>query len=651
MTAMREAHAISRNGACWLLASAAITLSPHVATLPQWTSVLSALLLAWQAWRILRSAPLPPKWLLLVIAGAAIVGVVLSFRTPVGKDPGVALLAAFLSLKLLESRVARDGYAVVFLCYFMQLAQFFESQSMATAGLTLMGTAITTAALTTLNTDRLTLRSRLKLSALMLAQALPFMLALFVLFPRIESPLWGLPADAFNSMSGLSDSMSPGSISELSLSGAVAFRVRFDTAPPPPAQLYWRGPVLAQFDGRTWRSAVTHGGGQRPYTTNGPAVDYELTLEPHNRPWLFALELPDAAPADGWFAHDYQLLSRTPVRKRIRYALRAYPTTHAGMDERDEVLRESLRLPAGFNPRTRALAQTLREQTSGTRELIDAALGFYRHNPFVYTLSPPVLGRDSVDEFLFDTHRGFCEHFASSFVFLMRAAGVPARVVTGYQGGEINPVDQYLVVRQSDAHAWAEAWVEGEGWRRVDPTATVAPSRIERGLADAMPVGEPLPLALRPTLPWLRELRFRWEAVGNSWNQWVLGYNPQRQKELLRRLGMHSPDWYAMTLAMSVICGVLMLGLTAWALSQRAKVDPVQRPWLALSRRLARIGLQKLAWEGPADYAQRVGAARPALREAMNDAAQFYASLRYGRRRVDRDTLRQLRTRINAIHP
>lgn len=648
---MREAHALDRNSAGWLLASATITLAPHATSLPQWTSALAALLLAWQGWRILRHAPPPPRWLLLAIVGAAIVGVVLSFRTPVGKDPGVALLAAFLSLKLLESRNARDGYAVVFLCYFMQLAQFFESQSIATAGLTLVGTGITTAALTTLNTVRLTARARLKLSALMLAQALPFMLALFVLFPRIESPLWGLPADAFNAMSGLSDSMSPGSISELSLSGAVAFRARFNTAPPAPAQLYWRGPVMAQFDGRTWRPATTRGSGQRPYVTSGPAVEYELTLEPHNRPWLFALELPDAAPPEGWFTHDYQLLSRTPVRKRIRYALRAYPATRAGMEEREDVLRENLRLPSGFNPRTRELAQTLRGQTSGTRELINVALEFYRRNPFTYTLSPPLLGRDSVDEFLFDTRSGFCEHFASSFVFLMRAAGVPARVVTGYQGGEINPVDQYLVVRQSDAHAWAEAWIEGEGWRRIDPTATVAPSRIERGLADAMPVGEPLPLALRPTLPWLRELRFRWEAVGNSWNQWVLGYNPQRQKELLRRLGMRSPDWYAMTLAMSVICGVLMLGLTAWALSQRTRVDPVQRTWLALSRRLARIGLQRLAWEGPADYAQRVGAARPALREAMNDAARLYASLRYGQRSADRNALRQLRTLINAIHP
>lgn len=642
---------IERARATWLAGSVALTLAPHVAHLPDWLIAFAALMLLSQCWIILHGSRLPPRWLLLIAAAGVVMGVVLTYRSPIGKGPGIALLTAFLCLKLLEARSPRDGYVVVFLCYFMQLAQFFVNQSIATAGITLLGTVVTTAALTTLNSPLLGTAERLRLSGLMLAQAVPFMLILFVLFPRVDKPLWGLPSDAFGGATGLSDSMTPGSISELTLSGAIAFRVRFDGAPPPAAQRYWRGPVMNDFDGRTWRVAAARTLEKLPYRATGPRTTYELTLEPHNRPWLFALELSGSTPDQAMMMSDYQLVSRTPVRSRLRYSLSAYTAARPGRSEDPDILRAALRLPPGFNPRTHQLAQSLSADNHDTASLIAAVLRQFSLSKFAYTLAPPLLGHNSIDEFLFDTRRGFCEHFASAFVFLMRAAGVPARVVTGYQGGEINPVDDYLEVRQSDAHAWAEVWTPEKGWLRVDPTATVAPSRVQSGLATAVPDGEPLPLSLRPAYSWVREIRYRLDAVNNAWNQWVLGYNPQRQKELLESLGMIAPDWHAMTVAMSVLCGLLMLALGAWALAQRRQVDPLQRAWDRLSEKLAAGGLARNAWEGPLDYAERVGRARPELAEMMREIACDYSGLRYGANRslAPNKAARSLLDKINRM--
>lgn len=271
-------------------------------------------------------------------------------------------------------------------------------------------------------------------------------------------------------------------------------------------------------------------------------------------------------------------------------------------------------------------------------------LDHFRKENYFYTLTPPLLGENSIDQFMFETRRGFCEHYASAFVFAMRAAGIPARVVTGYQGGERNPVDGYLIVRQSDAHAWAEVWLESKGWVRVDPTAAVAPNRIEAGLASAVPAGEPLPFLVRSDLSWLRQLRFRWEAVTNTWNQWVLGYDPVRQREVLARLGMREPDWKAMTAAMAVLCGLLLLGLTVWALHKRVRTDPTVRDWNNLSRKLSRIGLARQDWEGPADYAQRVALARPELSGPLRAITELYIDLRYGKLsgKMPRQKLREM---------
>lgn len=630
MVAKRKSPSLIRTQELWLFACAVLTLLPDVEHAPVWLTVAVCTAIAWRVALWWRRAALPPRWLLtfLVIAGSA--GIFLTYRQFFGKDPGIGLLILFLALKLLELRSVRDGLAVIFLCYFLLLTHFLNEQGIGVAGFTLAALVVVTAALASLGHAGRSTAEHLRLSALMLAQAAPFMLVLFLLFPRVQGPLWGMPADAYSGMSGLSDTMSPGSISNLSLSGEIAFRVKFEGEAPSKPALYWRGPVLSFYDGRTWSAGVRQAKVSPPDTASGPTFRYSVTLEPHNKNWLFALEMPRSLPPDAILSRDYQLLSKTPVRSRIRYEMQSHLDFVPGADESAASLQSHFNLPAN-NPRTRALAEQWRRELATHEAIIGRMLNHFRQESFFYTLTPPLLGENSIDQFLFDTRRGFCEHFASAFVFAMRAAGVPARVVTGYQGGELNPVDGYLIVRQSDAHAWAEVWLESKGWVRIDPTAAIAPSRIETGLASAVSAGEPLPFLVRVDLSWLRQIRFSWEAVTNSWNQLVLGYTPERQREVLSRFGMREPDWKAMTAAMAALCGFLLLGLTLWVLHKRIRIDKTVRAWNRLSRRLARVGLARKDWEGPADYAHRVALSRPELTQSLEAIAALYIELRYGR--------------------
>jgi transglutaminase-like putative cysteine protease len=380
-------------------------------------------------------------------------------------------------------------------------------------------------------------------------------------------------------------------------------------------------------------------------------VDYEVTLEPHGKFWLFALEMPGTLPPESALTSDYQPIARQAVRNRMRYTQRAWPDAIAGVKESPNALRSALALPKNGNTRTRAIAEGWRTQHGeDSAAILAAAQDFFLRQFLIYTLNPPLLGPDIVDEFLFDTKRGFCEHFAASFVFALRAAGVPARVVAGYQGGEINPVDGYLVVRQYDAHAWAEAWIAGRGWVRVDPTAISAPGRINSNFTAAVPAGEALPFLARGDMAWLRELRYRLDAVTNGWNQWVLGYNPQRQRDLLASLGLNEPDWRNMTAILSVLCGVVMLGLTAWILRNRLRVDPALAAWRRFTARLARRGVAWHAWEGPLAFAERAARQLPADSEGIREIAALYAHLRYGQA-PEADDLAMLKAKVAAFKP
>ncbi|WP_407278556.1 DUF3488 and transglutaminase-like domain-containing protein [Aromatoleum evansii] len=633
----------------WLLAAVTATLAPHAVELPYWLIALCTSLIAIRAALLWRRGKPPRQLLILLVAIAAGIGVRLEFGHFFGKDPGVALLAVLLCLKLLESHTTRDLRAAVLLAYFLQLGLFFYNQTPGIAALALAGALLTTTTLLSLEDAAARPAAQLRTSTLLLAQGLPFMLVLFVLFPRVQGPLWGLPSDAYSGMTGLSDTMTPGSISQLGLSDAIAFRAEFNGPPPPPPQRYWRGPVLSRYDGRTWRPGFSTIAAAPGYAPSGRAYEYRLTLEPHNQPWLLALDFPAANVPKARYAGDYRLLAEQPLRTRTRVELRSYPATTVGKDESAFVLAEARRLPADVNPQGRALALEIAAKSADPAAILAGTLERMRGMGLTYTLNPPLLGTHAVDEFLFDTRQGFCEHFASAFVFLMRAAGLPARVVTGYQGGEINPVDGSLVVRQSDAHAWAEVWLAGRGWVRVDPTALSAPARIESGLSAALQEWDALPLLRRPGLDWLRDMRHRWEALSNTWNQWVLGYNSERQRDLLERIGFRQPDWRMLAMLLGVSATTLMLLLMAWAFAQRRRRDPLDAAWARFSRKLARHGAGRHPWEGPLDYGKRLAMTFPGRAAPLRAISERYASLRYGAQPADPRSVRLLARSIRRL--
>jgi len=472
------------------------------------------------------------------------------------------------------------------------------------------------------------------------------MLILFILFPRIPGPLWGLPKDAYRGLSGMSEEMAPGSVSQLSLSAEVAFRVRFTRAVPPPGQLYWRGPVLDRYDGRTWRRTEDRLYRQFSYRTEGEAVDYTVILEPHGQRWLPALDLPASLPGETEVSATFQLVRRQPVQEVLRYEMRSYPRYNTGPLQ----LQGQTQLPAGINPRTHALADEWRSRYPAPGEIVRAALTLFRREPFHYTLNPPLLpDQNSIDAFLFDTRRGFCEHYAGSFVFLLRAAGIPARVVLGYQGGERNELGGYLIVRQSDAHAWAEVWLEGQGWIRVDPTAAVAPDRVERGLYAALDDPDALPLLARRGQTWLQPLILGWDYMNNAWNEWVLAYGPERQKQWLSGLGFGPVDWQGMVLAMvAALTGVGLMVMGLQALSRRAATDPVALAYQRFCAKLARAGLARAGHEGPLAFTGRVAASRPELAARVRLIGRLYASLRYGPRQ-GQEAIRRLQRLVRKL--
>lgn len=628
----------------WLAAALALAMVPHLEHLPWWLGAQFALALAWR-WQAARvpAFALPGRWVLLLITLVTVGMVLYTYHTLFGRAAGVALLAAMVALKFLELRTLRDGMMLIFLGYFLVMANLLYTQSLPMAAYLLVILVVMLAAQVAVQRQHaaITPAALLQISVRMLLQSVPVMLILFVLFPRIPGPLWGLPKDAYSGLTGMSDEMQPGSISQLSQSDAVAFRVRFATAAPSVGQLYWRGPVLWRYDGRTWTRPEEVPRATFSYAATGAAVDYAVILEPHGKRWLFALDLPASVPAEAAVTDSLQLLRSKPVNEVLRYEMRSYPEYRTGMLSPAERFR-ALQLPNGGNPRARALAQEWQSRDPRPEVVVRAALKLFREQPFHYTLQPPLLGEEGIDEFLFATRRGFCEHYAGGFVFLMRAAAIPARVVTGYQGGETNALGGYLIVRQSDAHAWAEVWLEERGWVRVDPTAAVAPERVERGLYAAVADPTLLPFLVRRDNPWLRQFALGWDSLNNTWNEWVLAYGTDRQREFLSNLGFGPVDWRGMTMAMVVILGcmgLVMVGL--YTLRRRPPVDPVARAYQRFCAKLARRGLARETHEGPLDFAARVADRYPELAARVRLITRLYTGLRYGRLER-RDSLREL---------
>jgi len=640
--------ALSAHTRRWMITTAALTALPHLPYVEPWLGAFAILTLLWQGWAMHRQQPTPRRWLIALFAVGAAAGVLLGYQTLFGKQAGIALLVILLTLKLLESHQRRDVTVFVFLAFFLQLGLFLDTESALTAIGALVGAWSATVALLSASGERHTRRG-MRTGGLLLVQSIPFMVAMFIIFPRIPGPLWGLPKDAFAGRTGLSDTMAPGSISSLIQSGEVAFRVRFTAAPPPPAQRYWRGPVLTDFDGRQWSPRESRVMVRPEYTVQGPRVEYTLVLEPHNKHWLLGLDYPAPGIENSIYSRDLRLLKAQPVTKRLRMELAAYPEARVGLSESLASRRAALALPEQFNPRTVALGRQLARDGGNPEAIVGRALTWLREAGLQYTLSPPRLGRDTADEFLFETRQGFCEHFSSAFTVLMRAAGVPTRIVTGYQGGELNPFDQFMVVRQSDAHAWSEVWIEGRGWVRVDPTAAANPVRISQGSASALSQDAAAPFMLRPDLEWLRGLRQRWDFVNNTWNQWVLGYDENKQRDLLGRLGLNPSDWIQMSAILTMLSLAFAGALLIWTYRKAGVSDPVVRQWRRFERKLAQKGISRLPSEGPGDYAVRAGKTYASQRAHIMDIARTYARMHYGPGQPGKTDVAEFKSMIDRL--
>ena len=575
----------------FLLLVIAWVILPQVGNLPPWCSLLAAGVLLWRGWLAWTARPLPSRWWLLALLAVTVGATLLTHRTLLGRDAGVTLIVVLLSLKTLELRAQRDAFVVFFLSFFTMLTNFFFSQSLPTAAAMLVALLGLLTALVNshMPVGKPPLRESARTAATMALLGAPIMALLFMLFPRL-APLWGIPGDAMAGRSGLSSSMQVGAIATLALDDSIAMRIRFDGGVPPrQSDLYFRGPVLSTLDGREWR--VLRSGFparmQDPsgLEVSGTPVQYQVTLEPNNRPWIFVLDAALARPTvpgtDVNMTAQLQWLAERPVSDLLRYRAQSFTSFRHGPQQRTAALQDYLELPAGFNPRTLQLAAQMHREpryASDPVRLVDAVLERLRTGGYTYTLDPGVFGQNTADEFWFDRKEGFCEHIASAFVVLMRALDIPARIVTGYQGGEVNTVDGFWIVRQSDAHAWAEVWLANRGWVRVDPTASVSPGRIGSLQRLQAPRGV-IASALGGVSPVvLFNLRSMWEAMNNGWNQWVLNYSQTTQLNLLRDIGFESPSWEDLGYVLIGLVVLASLLGAAWTLWERSRHDP----WLRL---------------------------------------------------------------------
>jgi len=605
---------------------------------PPWCSAIA---LASAAWRLsiglgwLR-APRPRRGMRFVfgmLTALLIAGVLANFRTINGLAAGTALLVVMGALKLLESRTRRDDGIVVGVSLFLLLAAALATQSLWRLPLYLLIVwgACAAIALIAYHGDALRTRAALRLAGRALAMSVPLAIACFLFFPRIAGQFWALERGG-QAKTGLSDEMSPGSIGKLANEYDPAFRVRFAGEPPARETLYWRGPVLNSFDGYTWRRERSRFYRGSPLERLGDPVRYRVTLEPTNQPWMFALETVDASPRrDVYLSNDGQLSAMDRITEPVSYDAVSHLVTRSTGELSILGRRFETMLPPGRNPRADALAHEIRARSADDAAFAGAVLEWFRTQGLEYSLEPGTTGLDSVDTTLFDSKLGFCGHFASAYAMMMRSVGVPARVVTGYLGGEWNPVGGYLIVRQSDAHAWTEIWLDGRGWTRIDPTAVVAPERLQRGILDLFTDSLPVTRALLRNA-WLNRLNQLWDGANQLWQERVVEFNFRAQLDLLRRLGIESPDWRHLGwgFALGLMAWIVWVSLSLRRSVARLKPDRLGRAWLRATRRLARVAPARAAHEGPMDYARRVGALRPELGPGVAALAAHYARLRFG---------------------
>lgn len=631
-----------------------VSLPVVVICLSMWLYTVAA---AKYSWRL-------PNRLLMGLLTVFLLAVAMTTHEGFTLEAFVALLALMINMKLLETGTGKDRTITVILCYFLIVTALFFGDSIGATLYLFFSILWTTAMLIHVNHPGHGPFPSLKLSGILMAQALPVALVLFLFFPRIQGGLWGR-APVNSAQTGFSDSMSFGNIAKLARNSDVAFRVEFDDPMPPREHLYWRGIVLWDFDGVTWRRGLRRSASSlRPQKASLP-VRHTVILEPHNEHWLLTLDLPLRVTfRRAWLNSDHTCYRWWPITHRISYSVISDIDAHAGQDK--ELRNKALALPASGNPRTRQLAKRLAAEARDPTAYVAAILEYFRDRPFIYTLRPPPLsvasdnidngpGNDLIDRFLFESRKGFCEHFAGSFAFLMRAAGVPARIVLGYQGGEMNSYGGYLVVRQSDAHAWCEVWMEDRGWVRVDPTGFVAPARLRVDTANALSPGESAGLLFLLNRGPFGELISALDFLNSRWNRWVMDYSPYEDLDFLVRLGIDTESrrgWgQALLIVLSagtaVTAAIMIILLFRLPADEK---DEIGRAWIAYCRKLAAAGFPRHPAQGPVDYMRHIVSQRPELADPVREITSCYIQLRFSGLH-GKDEIRLLKRMIRKFTP
>lgn len=666
----RETYQITRFAFFWLLIALVSVILPHVSRMPVWLTGICAMCMLGRFLIFQGRISYPSNKLKFgIVALMAVLLLAQYGRDIFSNDATVAVLLVGITLKLLEMQHKRDVLLVLYLGYFTIVAEFIYTQSIPIAFYMSLSVVLISSALMALhqNPQHQSPLRTLKLTAVILAQSVPMMLVFFILFPRI-SPLWSVPIQTNTSSTGLSESMSPGDISNLTRSAEVAFRVKFNGAPPAYSELYWRALTLDEFDGREWRHGFVeeaqflsiNASEQRDWFRNieylGEPVTYNVIMEPTNQNWIFTLRMPRIFDDRMLMSRDYQLGSRRRINQRFSYDATSYLENRADIDNEGRQQRRSRVLPAQGNPQAHKFALDLRAQLPSDTDYINAVLEHFREEKFFYTLSPATLGNNSIDDFLFNTREGFCEHYASSFTFLMRAVNIPARVVTGYQGGEFNPFDETLTVRQYDAHAWAEVWLPAQGWVRVDPTAAVAPERISQGSEFTLQEESSFMddevfslLRFRDSLLF-NNLRFRIEMIDYAWNRFVLNYDQDMQFSLLTSLlGTITKIKVLLSLIVLMALFIIFIAISVFKKSTTEPRKPVLKHYLRFCSYLGKLGFARISGETPRQYQERVSHSNPKLASEMQGITQTFVELAFASESVDPRKLKRLRMLISKF--
>lgn len=623
---MNTDAALPRRALWWLIGCQFYVILPHLTRVPLWVLAIYLGAALWRLQMHRERGLMPPRWLRLLLGLAAGGAVIASYQTLIGLDPMVALLLVASALKLIESVRAKDGYVLVSLGFFIMTTQFLYNQELPVALYSVVGTLLLVVSLIALNqrpSGSISRREPL-LALRMLGLAIPMMIVLFLLFPRI-APLWSVPSKNTQATTGMSDVLRPGDVTRLGRSAEVAFRVQFEDQIPPQRELYWRGMVLNQFADGAWR---TLGWSDHPATERkldkpiavGESLKYRIIIEPTMQHWLYAMPYAQSPTAGVFEAWDFRLAVRKPLESTFAYDVVTWPESSLQPELSPWRRETELALPSNLNPLTREWVERQVNAVGNGPELIARVLSYFREQPFYYTLQPPKIDDDDfVDEFIFQSLRGFCEHYAYSFVVMMRMAGIPARIIGGYQGGELNTLNNTLIVRQFDAHAWVEVWLEDRGWVRVDPTAAVAPERVEQGLEEALKgqegfLADSLLSAYRfRSVTMVNWLRLRYDAAAWQWQSFIVGFNSDEQIDLLESwFGEIKVSWFVAVLLGSWV--VVLAPLIWWMNRSRSSSErlPVEQQFAELCRALARRGIERAVGESAISLLVRAESELPA---------------------------------------